>query len=164
MSDLLISGVIVGVLILLLFTPYQMANGIYKLDGNEPASKKALCFIPIINVMYAEKLYYGKFGKIVISTILFTVACILRPLAWYYMYDNVAIGTASQVLFWIALAFMAISNMIFVYQVIHDSGVIVGGKLWLFSIAFPFGQYYIGNFIVNAIRHMEEKEETFKRI
>ena len=53
--------------------------------------------------------------------------------------------------------------MVFVYNVIHDADALRGGKLILFSVAFPFGQYYVGQYLANVVRHMQAKEDTFKR-
>ena len=73
------------------------------------------------------------------------------------------LGTISVVAFWISLALWLIGNMVFVYNVIHDADALRGGKLILFSVAFPFGQYYVGQYLANVVRHMQAKEDTFKR-
>lgn len=78
------------------------------------------------------------------------------------MYQNVTVGTVSMAFFWIALLFYMISCMLFVYTVIHDADAVQGFKLILLTVAFPFGQYYIGTMLANVVRHMKEQEATFK--
>jgi hypothetical protein len=163
MSDLMLSGIIVGLLAMLLWTPALMSIGVSKFEGDLSTTEKVLCCIPIVNIIRAEVKYYGKIRLVTISSITFIVACVLRVLAWWYLYDNVTIGTASIILFWGALAFWAVANMVFVYNVINDAAAMRGGKLLLFSIVFPFGQYYIGTYLANVIRHMQSREDTFKQ-
>lgn len=163
MSDTMLSGIIVGLIAIMLWTPALMSIGISKFEGDITAGEKFLCCIPIFNVIRAEVKYYGKIRLVAISTVAVILCSLFRVLAWWYLYSNVTIGTLSIVLFWGAIALWAISNMVFVYNVIHDADAVRGGKLILFSIAFPFGQYYIGNYLANVVRHMQSKEDTFKR-
>lgn len=162
MSDLMVSGIIVGLFALMFWTPALMSIGVAKFEGDVSIGEKLLCCIPIYNVMRAEKKYYGKPRLVTISTLLLVVITIARVLIWWFMYSNVTLGTISIIAFWIAIALWCVSNMIFVYTIIHDADVMHGVKLLLCAIAFPFGQYYIGNYLTNVIRHMNKQEETFK--
>lgn len=165
MSDVMVSGIIIGLLAMLLYTPYLMCKGIMVLDsedGKLPFNKKVMCSIPIYNVIRAEITYYGKVKTVSISYILLLVCSVLRVFLWWNYYNNVALGTMSIILFYAALIFWFVSNMIFTYAVINDAKALTGFKLFLFSFAFPFGQYYIGTILVNIVRRMIKQEDTFK--
>jgi hypothetical protein len=163
LSPLIASGVIVGVLALIFFTPFVMARGISKLDKRSGAGNFILCMIPIVNVIRAEKIYYGRVKLLGVSSILLVIVTALRFAVWFNFYDNIILGTGSFVLFWVSVVLYAAANMIFVYTVIHDADALRGFKLFLFTIAFPFGQYYIGAYLNNVIAHNMAREDTFKR-
>lgn len=162
MSDLVRSGVIVGVLAMLLFTPFLMARGVSKLDGRSGTIDTVLCLLPFINTARAEKIYFGRIRLMTISPIVLILCIAARIFIWWNAYGNVMLGTVSIVLFWASILFYFISNMIFVYTVIHDADVMSGFKLLLFTVAYPFGQYYIGCYLSNVVRHMKDKEATFR--
>lgn len=162
MSEIMDSALVVGLLAMFLWTPFLMARGISKIADVSGPADWVLCAIPIINLARAEKLYYGRFKLCTISPALFVVASVARMYIWRNMYQNVTLGTVSIVLFWVSLIFLAVSNMIFVYTVIHDAEAMSGFKLILISLLFPFGQYYVGTMLSNVIRHMKEREATFK--
>lgn len=163
MSNLMLSGVIVGLFAIMFWTPALMSMGVSKFEGDLTVGEKILCCIPIFNIIRAEKKYYGKFRVVTWSTIIMVLAIIFRFVTWYKMYENVTVGTIGIVLFWGTIALWLIANMIFVYNVINDAQALTGGKLILYSIAFPFGQYFVGNYLANVVRHMQAKEDAFKR-
>ncbi len=162
MNDMLRSGLIMGILAMLLFTPFLMARGVSKLDDRSGSVDTVLCLIPIFNLIRAEKIYFGKFRLMLISPIIMIACVVARVLIWRNMYGNEVAGTVSIVLFWASILFYYVSNVIFVYTVIHDADVMHGFKLVLFSVAYPFGQYYVGAYLSNVVRHMKQKEATFK--
>lgn len=163
MSQFTMSGLIVGLLAMLFWTPFLLSRGISKLDNREGALNFILCMIPVLNVARAEHIYRGRVGLMTISPIAFVIGVIIRYNIWMNSYSNPTIGTISIIIFWGVLFLYMISNMIFVYTVIHDTGAVEGFKLWLLVIAFPFGQYYIGTYLHNVIRTMQEREATFKK-
>lgn len=163
MSDFVLSGVIVGVLAMLLWTPFLMSRGVSKLDNRSGPVDTALCAIPFLNLARAEKIYYGKFRLMTISPVVLIVSVTLRVLIWRNAYDNVILGTASIIMFWVSIIFYFVSNMLFVYTVLHDARVMSIYKLIIFAVAYPFGQYYIGSYLANVIRHMQEREATFRQ-
>lgn len=163
MSDFMMSGLIVGVLAILFFTPACMALGIEKYDGDVPMANRLICCIPIVNLVRAEIKYYGKIRFVTISTITLFLGIVARVYIWRNYYDNVTLGTASIVIFYAVIFFWLLGNMIFVYNVIHDADALSGWKLILYTIAFPFGQYYVGAYLNNVVRHMRTQEETFKQ-
>lgn len=164
MSNTMVSGIIVGLLAMILWTPYLMARGIFSLgvEGKVPIPTKIKAAVPILNLVIAEKEYYGKFGLILGSYITLILGVIQRYIAWRYMYENVKVGTASILLFWGLVLLFLFANMKFVYNVIKDAGAMSGFKLIIFTIAYPFGQYYVGVYLSNVIRHNKAKKETFK--
>lgn len=162
MNDVIKSGIIVGVIAILFFTPYLMSRGVSKLDNRTGFMDKILCAIPFLNLARAESIYYGHLGLMTVSPIVLIAGIGARVYLWLNMYDNVIANMASIIIFYGVILFYFICNMVFVYTVLHDSGVVEGWKLFLLAIAFPFGQYYIGNILTNAIRDMKSKEDTFK--
>lgn len=162
MSNLVLSGLIVGVLVLIFFTPHLFAKGVATLAHDDSAGTKVITWIPIVNTIWAEKTYLGKIGFHCIATIFEIIAVVARVVQWRYAYNNVTLGLICMGAFWVGLLLFAVSNCILVYTVIHDSRAMTGFKLILFTIAYPFGQYYIGAYLVNVIKHMQDKEATFK--
>ena len=51
--------------------------------------------------------------------------------------------------------------MVFVWQVLTDSDAMTFGKRLLFTIAFPFGQYFIGTSLGNVIRYKQKMASQF---
>lgn len=163
MSELMMSGVIIGLLAIMFYTPALMAMGISKYDGELTMQEKILCCIPVFNIIRAEYKYYGKVKTVTIGTIVLIVGVLARVYIWKNYYQNVTLGTISIIVFWAVIAMWLICNMIFVYTVINDTGAVKGFKLLLYTIAFPFGQYFIGAYLGNIVRHMQQKEDTFKQ-
>ena len=163
-SPMFVSGVIVGVLALIFFTPFVMARGISKMDGRSGAGNAILCAIPIVNIIRSEVIYFGGIRLLSISTILSIIGIAVRVIVWRFAFNNVMLGTISIVLFFGALILYAIANMLFIFTVIKDADAVRGFKLFLLSFAFPFGQYYIGAYLNNVIAHNMSREDTFKRV
>lgn len=163
MSQLIISGLIVGLLGMLLWTPYLMCRGIDSLDGELTIAGKILCAIPIFNIIRAEKKYYGKFSLVAISIVAFIIGFAVRFFTWRYMYQNVTIGTVTYFVFWAVILFYFFANMKFVFNVIHDANATAGFSLFALTLIYPLGQYYIGVYLGNVIKAMQRKERTFKK-
>lgn len=162
MSDLVLSGLIVGLLAMVLFTPFMMAKGICSLEGEVSIGDKIVSAIPMFNLIRSEKKYKGKIGLLTISLFLLIAGVIFRVLIWYNMYNNVTMGIISMAVFWGVILLFCIANMSFVYMVIHDADAVSGLPLILLTVGFPFGQYYIGAYLANVIRHQAEQEATFR--
>jgi carbon starvation protein CstA len=163
MSETFVSGIIVGLLAIMFWTPALMSMGISKMEGEISGGERVICCIPIVNIIRSEYKYFGRLRLVTFSTIFVILISVFRVGVWYKYYQNVTLGTVSIVLFWAALAFWIVSNMMFVYTVIHDADALRGAKLLFYTIAFPFGQYFIGAYLPNIIRHAQAKEDTFKR-
>ena len=163
MSELELSGLVVGIAAMLFFTPFCMAKGISRMDGELSIKEYILCAIPIFNIIRAEIKYWGKIHAVTLSWLLLIVGIVQRYFLLRYMYNNVTVGTISIIVFWAVIAFYFIANMIFVFSVIHDANAVTGFKLFLLTVGYPFGQYYVGAYLANVVRHMQEREETFKQ-
>lgn len=163
MNDFVLSGLIIGVLVMLFFTPAMMAKGISKIQygDDETGVSKILNWIPIVNLVRAEKIYYGKFHIVSIATIVFLIMFPVRILVWRYMYSNTTLGLITYFGLFIAAGFFIVANIIFVFNVLHDVDVMRGAKLLIFAIAYPFGQYWIGAYLNNVLRHISNEKETF---
>ena len=162
MSNLMLSGIIVGVFAILFFTPYKMAVGISALEGKPNIGEKLICMIPILNIGRAEKKYYGKSGLATIAFILLIAGFAFRIWAWWFHYQDALLGTISIAVMWFVIVLYYIANVKFVYNVIHDADALTGGKLFLFSAFYPFGQYFVGAYLATIIKHNMEQEATFK--
>lgn len=163
MSQFIMSGLIVGLIGMLLWTPYLMCRGVNSLEGELTITDKILCAIPLFNVMRAEKKYYGKISLVTISIVTFFIGFAIRFFTWRYMYQNATIGTITYFLFWAVILFYFFSNMKFVFNVINDAKATAGVSLFALTIFYPFGQYYVGTYLGNVMKAMQRKEKTFKK-
>lgn len=163
-NQIVLSALVIGVLAMIFWTPALMSLGISKLSTDKLSStEKVLCCIPVFNIIRAEYQYYGKPRGVLISTVLMFIGVASRVYLWRNFYDNVTVGTVSIVIFWLVILAWIVCNMVFVFTVINDAQALAGFKLFAFSVCFPFGQYFIGAYLGNVIRHMQQKEDTFKR-
>lgn len=157
-SNFAISCLIVGLLAMVFFTPVWMAKGIYNIADDKFSP---VLLVPVLNIALAEKKYYGHVYFATISNILLIVGAVARYNIWRYMYDNRVLGTISYFAFFAILAFLFIGNGKFVYDVLHDSNAAYGWKFALMVIIYPIGQYYVGSFVVNVIKHNISVEKEF---
>ena len=163
MSEFEFSGIIIGLLAMMFFTPFCMAKGISKMEKELDAKEYLLCAIPIFNIIRSEIKYHGKIHLCTIGYIIVLVGIIQRIALWWYMWDNPTVAMISVIFFFASLAIWFVTNMIYVYTVIHDANAVTGFKLFLLTVAFPFGQYYVGSYLANVVRHNQEREATFKK-
>lgn len=165
MSDSMFSGVIVGVLAMIFYTPMKMALGIAAInnDGDSVSfSDKLSCAIPVFNIGWAEKKYYGKISLCTIATILLLLFAALRVLAWWYFYENVTIGTGSIILLYVGVLLFYVANARFVYDVLTTAEAADGVKKWFYVLFFPLGQYFIGSSVANIIKYNMAQEDVFR--
>lgn len=165
MNDTMFSGIIIGVLAMIFYTPMKMALGIAAIsnDGDSISfSDKLSCAIPIFNIGWAEKKYYGKISLCTISTISLLVFAALRVWAWWSFYENVMIGTGSIILLYLGILFFYVANARFVYDVLTTAEAIDGVKKWFYVLLFPLGQYFIGSYVANIIKYNMAQEDVFK--
>lgn len=163
MSDIMAAGLLIGVLAALFWTPYKMALGIAKLNGDDiTMGTKIACFIPIYNVIKAEKDYYGSIKLVTIATFAFIMSIIFKVVTWLMMHSNTTINLISTLLVLALFVFVLIANMIFVYTVIHESDALTPIKTIIFSIIYPIGQYYVGAYVATVVKNNRNREDTFK--
>ncbi len=162
MGEIGISALIVGLIGMLWYCPYCMARGICALEDKPTFKEKLICSIPIFNIMYGEKRYFGKIKLCTISVLIMIIAFATRIFIWKYQYNNYTLGVASMAFLAVALLFFLIVNAIFVRTVISDSGAVADGAATLFAILLPYGQYYIGKFLVGIVKSNAKKGDTFK--
>lgn len=163
MSEFVLSGLIIGILAMVFFTPFMLSKGVARLEGDMTIGEYILCSIPIFNTIRAEYKYLGRIGFHCISTIIMIIGIIFRVLQWRFMYSNITLGLIAMGVFWFSLLLFAVGNFSIVYLIINDARAVTGIKLIILAVFYPFGQYYIGAYLVNVIRHMKEQESTFKR-
>ena len=163
MNSLMLIGIIVGVLAMLFFTPYKMAVGITSLGGKPSMGDKLIGLIPIVNIARAEKDYYGKIGLCTISFLTMIAGFAFRVWAWWFHYNNATLGTISIIVMWVVILFYYVANAKFVFNVINDAEALSGSKLFICTVIYPFGQYFIGAALAGTIKHNMEQEAAFKQ-
>lgn len=161
MSNFVLSGLIVGVLLIIFYVPYLLAKGLTQIcyDKKLTGSQQVKCMIPVYNVFYADKTYWGKLALPSISFILVVLVIILRVVLWLFLYDNAFATQASIILLWAILVAWWGCNSFNSFMIMTDSTVVPAGKALLFSIIFPLGYFYIGNYLVNVMLHELNKQE-----
>ena len=163
MSNLMASGLLIGVLAMIFWTPYMMAIGIAKLNQEDVTwGLRFKCFIPVYNIIKAEVDYYGKMKWLSIATLAFLFSCVAKVFTWLFVHSNVTVNLITTLLVMILFVFQLIMNMVFVYIVIHESDALPPIKTIVFAIAYPIGQYYIGSYVATVVKNNRNREETFK--
>lgn len=155
-------SVLIAFALMSLWTPYLMAKGIESLSGPLTTGSKIKCMIPIFNILRAEKNYYGSIKFCGISTILVVLLTVVKLSTWFFLNSMGQLNFITSVLWLLSFLLVYIANCIFVYTVIHDADVMSGGKLFLYTIIYPIGQYYIGTQVAGAIARVEREAEAFR--
>lgn len=162
MNNIVMSGLIVGVLLIIFYVPYLLAKGLTQIcyDKKLTGGQQVKCAIPIYNVFYADLTYYGKLSLPSWAFIAVVVVIIGRVLQWLFLYDASEILTQVMVVaVWAVLAFWWIANAINSFMIMKDSTVVPVGKAIIFSIIFPLGYFYIGSYLVNVMLHELNSQE-----
>ena len=134
MSNLVLSGLIVGLIVMIFFTPFMLAKGVSKLEGELTLKEYILCMIPLFNTIRAEYKYFGRIGIHCISTITLILGVTFRVLQWRFLYSNITMGLIGMAIFWFSLLLFVIGNIVVVYTIINDARIIRGFKLILLSV------------------------------
>lgn len=161
-ENIMAGGLLVGVLAMLFYTPYCLAAGIDRLNGNG-AGFKPKCCIPIVNTISAEVNYFGKMGFLSFTTLGFILSVVLKVCTWLFMHSNTTVNLITTFLVIGLFALLYIANCWFVYIVIHDADILGMAKLLMFTIIFPIGQWYIKNGVAVVVEKRKYKEDTFKK-
>lgn len=155
MNSIVLSAAIVGMLFIIFYIPYLLAKGVSQMAYGRKLEPGILlrCWIPVYNIFYADKTYFGKLSLSSYGFVAMFVCTLLRVVQWYYMYNNVVMARIFIVLFILSIIAWYLLNCITSFIIMHESGVINAGKAVLYSIIFPFGYFYIGQFLANVISH-----------
>lgn len=154
----ILNAFILGIVILMLYTPYTLAKGVKQLQygKNLPFKVLANCWIPFYNIYISDVGYFGKpylatYGMLALLVIPIRVAC------WYFMYDNSIVTLISIILFYVGILFWYFANVATSVIIMRDSQIIPTWKCILYSIVYPFGYMYIGNMLVAAMNRKASK-------
>ena len=161
MNEFALSMLLVGVAVILFYTPYLLAKGVISLDHEPDIGEKALCIIPIYNVIKAEKTYFGKLWIVTYATIFVIFTTVLRVVVWRFMYDNAGLSQLSIILFIVGFIVFYAANAILAFTIMHDAACVETLTIVAGTILFPLGYFYIGQFLANVIRNNNAKEDTF---
>lgn len=148
---------IIGVFVTIFVAPAYMNLGLICIsnkDMNIEKSNVPVCFIPIYNHFFGNKVYRGNYISLSgISSIVLLVAIVLRYISMYLLFDNSLFLTMSVYIFVIAVIMHWLFNSIDVYRVLNDSGLYGLPIKIILSLLFMVGQIFIGHFLPNAVRY-----------
>lgn len=155
MNNITMSAVIVGVLFIMFYIPYLLAKGVSQIAYGKRLEAGILvkCWIPVYNIFYADKTYFGHIASASYGFICMIVFTLLRLVQWFFLYDNTILARIFIILFGVGIATWYICNCFTSFIIMKDSGAINTGKAILYSIVFPFGYFYIGQFLANVVSH-----------
>lgn len=162
MNSIILSAAIVGALFIIFYIPYLLAKGVSQMAYGKKLDAGVLvrCWVPVYNIFYADKTYFGKVNMASYGFIAMITCTILRVVQWYYMYDNEILARIFIMLFSISILAWYVLNCVTSYLIIKESGVAGVGKSILYSVIFPFGYFYIGQFLANVISHkLDERSD-----
>lgn len=162
MNSVIMSAAIVGVLFIIFYIPFLLAKGVSQMAYGKKLEMGILlrCWIPIYNVFYADQTYFGGIKFASGGLVAMLVTTVLRVVQWYFMYDNEILARVCIVMFCFGIGYWYASNCFTSFIIMKESGAVGIGKSILYSIIFPFGYFYIGQFIVNVVSHkMSERSD-----
>ena len=156
------TGLFFGVIFMVFWTPFLMARGIQKLEVERlSVGETVMCLIPLFNIIRAEKMFYGKIGLCFWGIVLSIVGIVARVAAIMVNRENVILYYITLALFIIGFLVAYISNVRFVYTVIKKSNALTTGKRWLFSLLYPMGQWFIGNYLASILKNQKKIKDVF---
>lgn len=130
---------LISLLIILLITPVWFAQAVEILNK----TKSKLRYVPIVNEIRAEILYWG-FGPVTLSWILLFVFAIGNVASWWFMYGSV-LYTIMHYGSFVALGFWYLAKCINIFRISKDLGVTSGLAGIAMSIVYPIGYYMLLN-------------------
>lgn len=159
---MVMTGFVVGIILMLFWTPYLMASGIESLSGDVSVGTKVKCAIPVFNILSAERNYFGKIGMCGISTLFVIIATIAKMCTWLFLNEMGSVNFITSIIWIVSLLLVYVGNCVFVYSVIHDADGLGAFKLIFATILYPVGQFYIGKYLATVIRNAQREEKTFR--
>lgn len=158
MSNIVASGLVVGILIMIFFIPFCYCIGVEKMyhGKNVPVGKYFQAMIPIYNIIKADINYFGKmwfasYGTLALITIPLRFLCV------FISTDSAALYNISMVIMIIGILFWYGSQVYTSFIIIHDAGVMGNMKAFLMSIIYAFGYYYIGSILWAEINRRQKE-------
>lgn len=158
-------SIVFGLLFGILVCPYKLAKGVLDLDHGHNRKRTVLdilkCSMPVVNIFVAEKGYkdkivLGLFGTLAWLAALGRIAMIfLMPTDVKAQYISLVVMLVLMGIYWVMM-------IIFVMEILRDSGIIGGMGMIIMSVIFPIGQYYIGTYLAKGIEYDKNREDIFK--
>lgn len=137
MNSMLIFFTALSLIAIIFGAPVWFASSIEILNK----SNSKLRFIPVINEIRAELLYWGP-GPILISWIALFVAIAGKLLTWWYLYGTVWFFIFHYFL-WIAVAAWYLAKGIAVFRLLRDMNLTSTSINIVYSIIYPVGYYML---------------------
>lgn len=155
MNSIVLSGAIVGMIFIIFYIPYLLAKGVSQMAYGKKLEPAILvrCWIPVYNIFYADQAYYGRLGFASYGFIAMVVCTIIRVFQWYFMYDNAILARVCIILFVGSIVVWYFMNCVTSFIIMNESGAVNVLKCVFYSIIFPFGYFYIGQFLANVMAH-----------
>lgn len=151
----------IGILALLLFTPYKMAVGVMMMNnGYVDTGMKVKCAIPLVNIFVTEHELRGGIPITGITSTLTVVLGIIRVVMIFMT------PTAYDAMFWTLIIFMCfmlvayICNCQLVASILAINPILFGGEKIAKIIFYPWGQLFIGNHLATMTEQMYTKESA----
>lgn len=151
----------IGILALLLITPYKMACGVMLMNnGYIDRGMKIKAAIPLVNIFVTEMELRGGFPITGIFSTLTIILAIVRISIMLIM------PTAYDIMFWTLIAFICvlfisyICNCQLVASILSINDVLFGGEKLAKIILYPWGQLFIGNHLATMTKQLYEKESA----
>ena len=162
LSNVVSAAFLLGIFFMMFVTPAVFAKGVFLIDHGElDNSDKVKMWIPIYNVVKAESMYTGRVSFVGIGILVLFITTVIRVLAATFA-EAYVVHILTIILFLLGIVFYYAVNVYIVFVVINDSdtkGLL--GKV-IYSLIFPLGQYFIGNFLPNEMKHLAKEESVFK--
>ena len=159
------TGMGVGLILMLFWTPYLLAKGVNKLYSQEDSltfGERFLCALPIVNTIRAEVQWYNKIAFHTIATILMILTTGFRVFVYITAFDNKTLTQISVYAFIGGFVLYILSHMFLTWKIMYDSDNTSTVNPVIFGILVPFGQYYIGTYLGNVVRHNQKKVSQFE--
>lgn len=162
MKEFVAAFFILGCLGILLYTPSKFNKGIKLSEYGELTGKdKLLSWIPIYNMVSAERVYTGRGASFLVTFISLILAVALRVIVVLTVIDVFLLNVVSTLLCLAAFVAFLLANMRLVYIVLRDAGCMGFMQRLLYSIIYPIGQNYIGNYLPAILSAMLKEEDAF---
>lgn len=160
MTTIILGFFFVGIIAIIFYTPHQMYCGIKRIQyGTLSLKEKFISWIPVYNVINAEHSYLGS-NKVLINSICIVVSLVFRFIVIFKFTENRILNILTVIFLLVSLIAWFLVNIIFVYIVLGDTDYISLVKRIYYSIFFPLGQNFIGNYLPTIIEQ-ELKEVSF---